>query len=233
MLAKNQNQESFQANISLSLSNTASYQQLKDFLAAQSDLKQCIQSGKTIFETHFAQENKSKVETMAWLELQAKLLNFEETLQATVRYAQDVLTNSVAGFETENAQVALFNWEHHSKRSDFLNLFRTSGINEELTDIIDEALTENSVQLLSFLNTSLDTDLLALIEEQSKDFSKLIKDFSLAQSAQEQEDILIRLLGDPKQTDDLLFDVFSSGLMAMSNFELSFAAIATYAILCA
>ncbi len=228
MLSQTQTQESKLPVMNQSLEGTGTYQQLEELLAALPQIQACISNSQTLVETHFSQESKTKIESMTWLELQTSLVDLEATLHESVKQAQMLLINSDIRFAQANTQT-LTNWTLEAKRSDLLRLFRHCKMNEDLSDIIDEALSQNATAIASILNPQLRLDLMALLEEQVKDFSALSKRVGTALNAQEQEAVLHKLLGDPK--DELMFDVFSSGLMAMSDLELSLAAIAAYTVL--
>ncbi len=203
------------------------HEQIKQILSAQPQLQNCIKSSLALYETHFFQETPVAIANMTWLELSADLVELEAHLSASLKQAQTLLPDLSA----QQNQFALSNWAKQAKQQDLQVLFRDYSVNEEFSDIIDEAFTEDDKTLLGFARPDLAVELLALLGEQCKDFSSLIQGFVLADDAEAQEAMLSKLLGDTIESDELSFDVFASGFMAMADFELSLASIATYAVL--
>ena len=235
MLANHKNQEIFATNavVATTLSTaSANYLQIDTLFAAQGQIQDCINTNQNLFATNFGQEQKIRIDATAWLELRNTLVNIEKNLYNSLNNAQDMLNNSVESFDPNTAKQGLANWAKDTKRFFLLDLLNEHKLNPELITAIDEAFLEDPEDMLAFTTANIRNDLLSLLEEQIKDFSILVKKAELAVSQEQQEEVLQELLGDMNSSDDLLFDVFASGFSAMKDFEISFAVIATYMVLC-
>ncbi|MEZ4605553.1 MAG: hypothetical protein R2865_01780 [Deinococcales bacterium] len=169
---------------------------------------------------------------MDWLELKTRLLNLETELQQAHSHAQKLLLESAHRLRMQK-NTSFGNWLHSSKRKTLLELFISYNINQELSSTIDEAFSEAPEQILKFISPNLCIDLLALLEEQLKDFAAIIQQVASARTLNSQEHVLSKLLGDPECSDSLLFDVFTPGLASISEFEICLAGIATCVVMCA
>jgi len=204
---------------------------IDSLFSAQAKLPACIRTCQNLFEINFSQENKARIDASAWLELQKELLNIEKELFTALKQAQYLLTNCSINTVIEDSN-SVNNWATNSKRAILLDLLNDSDTDLSIIESIDTALLEDETIIDSFTKPALRNDLLALLEEQVKDFSKLAKDFELAVTSEQQEEMLSKLLGDSVQQEDILFDVFASGLTNITDFEVSFTVIATYLVLC-
>lgn len=230
MLGNHKSQEIYPSN--LQTTPSANYTKIETLFATQAQLQSCIESNKNLFEANFGQEQQIRVDASAWLELRNDLVNIEKNLYTSLNNAQDMLSNSTQSFDATAAKQSLENWAKDTKRFILLDLLNEHNINPELITAIDEAFLEEPKDMLAFTTASIHTDLLSLLEEQIKDFSNLVKKAELAVSSEAQQEILQQLLGDLSNTDDFLFDIFASGFSTMGDFEITFAVIATYTVLC-
>lgn len=204
--------------------------EIEKLFTAQSKLHTCIANNQNLFEINFAQETKTRIDASAWLELQKELLDIEQDLLTSLKQAQDLVTQA-SNTKTKLDNDLIKNWSTHSKRAILLDLLNNSNTNPEIIESIDEAFLEEASAMLSFTSPTICTELLALLVEQIKDFSALVRKFELAVTSEKQEELLRTLLGDPTNPDEIFFDVFASGFSAMTDFELSLTAIATYLVL--
>ena len=217
--------------ISDASSGVGRYPQAEKLLTIQPLLQDCIKASQSLFESNFNQEHKTKIESINWLELHGMVLNLEKNLQLTLIDIEVALSVIALDLDTTKLLDIFSNWSTSSKRIDLLQLLNNYKINSELLAIIDDAFLEAPNSMQEIATVDFQEDLLNMLRDQIKDLSILSHDMQLATDAVAQEKVLRKILGDPRQSDELDFDVFVVGLSRLQDFELSFAIIALYMVL--